>query len=386
MVARRMLQSGFITLADGRPDYPTDLFAADPGGFRVCLLPQSPPPTFSILTETLKNDPRLPARIVREGFETALAGIPLARYGDLVLADRREIEGFRAVENALREYVASIGGKPKTMSVGVFGPPGAGKSLGIRSLATAVGGRITTQIVNLSQFTSATDLAAAFHHARDVSLGGDLPLLIFDEFDSALDGEPFGWLRHFLAPMQDGMFNDKGRIHPIGRAILVFCGGITQRFASLQALANGDETEETDELGVSPAEFKKVKGPDFVSRMRNHLDVVGVDPPKSDPTSDPAHMARRALVLRAQLLMQRHRTEAMFARERGQNLFQIDEVVLDAFLHTRRYKHGARSIEAVLDMSELAGRERFTVTALPPDEQLLPHVDESFSKLLRRGG
>ncbi len=31
-----------------------------------------------------------------------------------------------------------------------------------------------------------------------------IPLVFWDEFDTSLDGRPLGWLRYFLAPMQDG--------------------------------------------------------------------------------------------------------------------------------------------------------------------------------------
>ena len=35
----------------------------------------------------------------------------------------------------------------------------------------------------------------------------------------------YGWLRYFLAPMQDGKFLQGEMAHPIGKAIFVFAGG-----------------------------------------------------------------------------------------------------------------------------------------------------------------
>jgi hypothetical protein len=61
----------------------------------------------------------------------------------------------------------------------------------------------------------------------------------------------------------------------------------------------------------------------------------------------------------------------------------IDSGVLRAFLRVPRYKHGARSMEAIIDMSALVGKRRFTQAALPPSKQLEMHVNsEIFLKLV----
>ena len=60
----------------------------------------------------------------------------------------------------------------------------------------------------------------------------------------------------------------------------------------------------------------------------------------------------------------------------------IDPGVLSAFLSVPMYLHGARSLEAVIDMSALAGRLRYERSALPARHQLALHVDaELFLKL-----
>jgi hypothetical protein len=57
--------------------------------------------------------------------------------------------------------------------------------------------------------------------------------------------------------------------------------------------------------------------------------------------------------------------------------------VLDALLKVYRYKHGARSLEALLDMSRLSDCKVFEPAALPPTEQLRLHVDANqFCRLL----
>jgi hypothetical protein len=67
----------------------------------------------------------------------------------------------------------------------------------------------------------------------------------------------------------------------------------------------------------------------------------------------------------------------------SQGNLQIDSGVLEAFLKVYQYKHGARSLEAVLDMSMLSDSKSFEAAALPPTEQLHLHVDAvQFCRLL----
>lgn len=86
---------------------------------------------------------------------------------------------------------------------------------------------------NLSQYQSADELAAAFHLVRDCVLGGEIPLVFFDQFDTTLNQFALGWLRYFLSPMQDAEFLDRGAPHPIGQAIFVFAGGTAAATRSL---------------------------------------------------------------------------------------------------------------------------------------------------------
>jgi hypothetical protein len=49
-------------------------------------------------------------------------------------------------------------------------------------------------------------LTDALDKVKSASHKGDMPLVFFDEFDCALEGKQLGWLKYFLAPMQDGLF------------------------------------------------------------------------------------------------------------------------------------------------------------------------------------
>ncbi|MBK8280226.1 MAG: hypothetical protein IPK94_09000 [Saprospiraceae bacterium] len=58
-----------------------------------------------------------------------------------------------------------------------------------------------------------------------ISTSGKTPLIFFDEFDTAYNSKALGWIQYFLAPMQDGVFKDGEKLHPLGKAIFVFAGG-----------------------------------------------------------------------------------------------------------------------------------------------------------------
>ena len=195
---------------------------------------------------------------------------------------------------------------------------------------------------------------------RDLVLQQYLPLVFWDEFDTPLGSAELGWLRHFLAPMQDGMFREAGAFHPIGPAIFVFAGGTS---ASLREFVTAGD-----------AGAKAAKKPDFLSRLRGFVNVYGPNPQDDE---DSAHVLRRAFLLRS-LLMRKAPQTVRDGR------LQIDEGVLRAFLKIDRYTHGARSLEAIVDMSALAGRPRYERASLPPRQQLALHVDaRQFLELVR---
>jgi hypothetical protein len=306
--------------------------------------------------------------ITRTGVETALKGVPLGRFGDFLTVDRGEIEGFRSIRALIREYEHQKTTRP--LSLAVFGPPGAGKSFGVKAVAKSAldQERIGKPLeFNLSQMNKPADLADALHQVRDAGLRGKLPFVLWDEFDADFAGASFGWLRHFLAPMQDGSFQQGQILHPIGKAIFVFAGGTSSRLE--------------DFAGNRSAEFRLAKGPDFVSRLKGHVDIVGPNPRQGDPEVDPYFRIRRAILLRAML---RDRSN-LFERDGRIERLQIDSGVLRAFLEVGAYRHGARSLETIISMSTLHDQSRFERSALPASEQLEAHVDaREFLALVER--
>jgi hypothetical protein len=312
---------------------------------------------------------------VLEGAETSLTDVPQGIFGDLFTVDRQEIESFRSIAALADEYLNQE--RPKRpLSIGVFGAPGSGKSFGITQVAKSLApGRIEDLEFNLSQFESTEELVDAMHQIRDVNLSGKIPLVFWDEFDTSYAGNPLGWLRYFLAPMQDGEFRDGQIVHPIGPAIFVFAGGTSERMASFGQ-------------GLDEKSAKSAKVPDFVSRLKGFVNVLGPNPrsSKQDPGSqnESFYMIRRAILIRSILWRNaRH----LFQKNGEFQLLKIDSGVLRAFLHVRFYKHGIRSMESIVAMSQLTGKTKYERSSLPPEAQLDLHVDgQEFLALVQQIG
>ena len=306
---------------------------------------------------------RLASDIVTLGSEAALHDVPLGQFGDLLTVDRQEIESFRSVRALISEYCDQER-PPRPLCIAVFGAPGSGKSFGIWQVARSVRpDQVQKLEFNLSQFTSPDDLLSALHQVRDVGLSGKIPLAFWDEFDATFQGAPWGWLRYFLAPMQDGKFQEGQLTHPIGRAIFVFAGGTC---SSMDEFAGGS----------GAGDFRKAKGPDFVSRLKGYVNIMGPNRRKAVSLlvaeADPCFVVRRAILLRS--ILERNAPQ-IFKGGLRSRVARIDEGVLRAFLNVRQYKHGVRSMEAIVAMSALVNKVQFERSSLPSKEQLGLHTN-----------
>jgi hypothetical protein len=299
------------------------------------------------------------------GKDPALDKIPVGQFCKLKTLDRTEIESFRSIRNLMVEYL-SKGFQNRPLSIAIFGPPGSGKSFGATEVAKSIGEEsIKSLEFNISQWESPDDLINALHQVRDAVLMGSVPLVFFDEFDSNFQDLPLGWLKYFLDPMQSGVFKHGDITHPIGKSIFIFAGGTSETFKNFSR-------EGCDEKEIKL--FREVKGPDFLSRLRGYVNILGVNKIREN---DRLYMIRRAILLRS--LLERkagHLFDSI-------GILQINPGVRRAMIKVPEYRHGVRSMEAILDMSMLSGKGIFEQSALPPSQQLKLHVDaELFSKLM----
>lgn len=316
------------------------------------------------ILDQLRGEPMatLAARLLIQGHEKALPEFPRGVFGKLVTVDRAEIESYRSVRNLMLEYVR-LQRPERPLCLAVFGQPGTGKSFGVTEVALDVAAAVKDTSIekiefNVSQWESPEQFVQALHRVRDFAIRGKVPLVFFDEFDSSLLGMGLGWLKSFLAPMQDGVFSDGHFDYQIGRAIFVFAGGTAHTFADF-VCAHGRNSA--------------AKVPDFLSRLRGHVDVFGFRTPTD------TNLIRRAVVLRIALWK---KFPGLFDSYED---LRIEPSVVTAILNAPEYRHGARSIEAIVEMSRLVGYRQFESSSLPPEVQLDEHADASaFMRMLAR--
>ena len=293
--------------------------------------------------------------------------VPVCQYGKLITVDKDEVENYQTIHLLLEDYICKYDTMLKNesirpLSVAVFGPPGSGKSFGVKQLAISTG-RFSLTSLNVSQYTSPGELFEALEEAL-LCDDDSIPLVFFDEFDAELNGVQRGWLKYFLAPMQDGEYSANGKIRSIKAAVFVFAGGTADSFRRF--LPGSDQEADL---------FRAAKGPDFVSRLEGILNIKGVNP--ASPR-DRSHVIRRAMLLREQIL---RKGSGIYDKDSG--LINISSSMLRALLSVSEYRHGARSLEFILEMSRLSNVRRFTASCLPVDEQLDLHLNvRDFKKRL----
>ncbi len=341
-------------------DVPVFSSADDPDPFHWSILDSRLPPGSKLEEVALA--------VLKQKKVPELSAIPVGIFRNLRTYDRAEIESYRSLCAIMREYLLNPAPK-RPLSMAVFGPPGSGKSFGVQQVAEYVRGSVDLDVLpafNLSQFHGVDELISALHIVRDSFVRKKVPLVFFDEFDASVDGEKFGWLKHFLAPMQDGVFMDRGTTHPIGKAIFIFAGGICSRYEEF--MVSPDEKD-------AYARFKDAKGPDFVSRLRARLNIIGIDHASDLPRA--ASLIRRASILRFQFM---DKAKAAFDAKGG---LRIEDGLATALMRIPSYHHGVRSMEALLEMSRLVDCHKVGPDCLPSPAQLELHLHaETFRKLM----
>jgi hypothetical protein len=328
------------------------------------------------IDKTINNFSNFEDEASKKGFPDPKIKCPYAEFGNLKTFDKNEAADFYALENILRKYLITPELKVP-LSIAVFGYPGTGKNFTVKEIIKNVilDKGFQPLVFNLSQFNNIEQLTEAFHQVQDKGLLEELPLVIFDEFDANYEKEPLGWLKFFLAPMQDGEFLGKASTYHIHRAIFLFTGGTCHSFKKFEARKDAE---------------KNAKLVDFISRLRGHLDVQSINVVEADkevprkPT-DRDLLLRRAILLRS--LLEKHAKPILKETKDDESSHtwleaKIDREVITAFLYAHKYEHGARSMEAIIQMSRLI-EGKFVSSSLPPRSQLESHVDiESFKEIL----
>ena len=314
-----------------------------------------------------------------------LANTPFLKINGLTTYDRREIEAMRNVKNLIGDYlVEKKPGKP--LSLGVFGMPGSGKSFAVKQLAKSL--ELPFLEFNLSQFNDG-DLEGAFHLVRDKVLEGTPPIVFWDEFDS----QAYKWLQYLLAPMQDGKFQAGQIIHPIGKSIFIFAGGTSYTFETFGIQKPGKpitnnllDIKDYEVTLHNYNDFLLKKGPDFKSRLSGYLNIQGPNQlEKLDNLGKVMQDANGHIVYNEDDIQYPVR-RALFIRglcgKKDNEELKIDYGLLHALIKNRKYTHGSRSLEKMINYLSTKNSSKLQRSNLPSVSILNMLVSKDFIGLL----
>jgi hypothetical protein len=368
-------------------------------------------PAWSILTQSAEYKlVQLAENIVFKGVDQAVNSTssklkatpfwsPIGRFGkkgELIVMERYELESYRSVQ-LLMEEAMTLENKA-ILSLAVFGPPGSGKSFVSERIANSAceASQVTPVVkkINLASVSESyplsekldkafSDYVQYYEFAKSESEENRKKqkslqlILFFDEFDCSLNDKSLGWLKTFLPMMQDGEFTTTNNTYKPNfstyhhQPILIFAGGTSHTYSNFSRQdALGDPEDRL--------RFAQAKGPDFVSRLRGHIDILG---PQKTNELDEGYVIRRAILLRMMFL----RRINQFTEYTDQDGLKksLARPLVRAMLTVSNYKHGARSMEAIVAMCAKLPGDMIGLASIPPHAQLNMHVDANeFLKLV----
>jgi ATPase family associated with various cellular activities (AAA) len=335
-----------------------------------------------------------------EELNNEIVWAPVLKFGDdesLVIIDRREIESYRVIHGLISRALNEE--SKKILSIAVFGPPGSGKSFTVGKLIESAHSTEKKCDIKTINMTNIVDKEMLYNEiitsCWNQYQADQVPIIFFDEFDCKLGDEDLGWLKYFLNPMEDFSIDDlithvvenkiKGIKNILGtiddthektiRAegikikdnkqmpIFIFAGGTSHNYLDF-CHEDSSWTEE------QKAHFINSKGPDFVSRLRGHINILGIN--RVDEYDD-GYIIRRAILMRSMLIK---RLKIGNPEEYDLVPF-LDLSMIKAMLKGSSYKHGARSMRTIIDMIPTIGGQKGKLvgSSLPPLSQLNMHVN-----------
>ena len=279
--------------------------------------------------------------------KNGFSNLPIFAVGHLRTTDPAEIDPVITLQNVMDSYVSKESVQ-RPLCIGVFGPPGSGKSFAVKEVARVISEKyqdnpFTFYEFNLTQFDTPDEINSAIEPVRASVARGKIPIVFWDEFDCRYDDYEFGYLRYFLPAMQDGVTYVNGIPHSIGRAIFVFAGGVKSSWEGMEALL--DPGEDGDLM-------KTLKIPDFMSRLRVVLDIDGIeldDKLLQDSVSGEELDELRRILLKRSFIIA-HQMETHWKKAARKTSGLLLRLLLG------HYNYGARSIEAVIEASRASDR------------------------------
>ena len=313
----------------------------------------------SVILQVLKN---LKEEVNRKsGFKD----LRMFNIGNLRTTDPAEMAPVVTLQGVMNSYVMREVCK-RPLCIGVFGPPGSGKSFAVEEVAKVIAKNFDNNPFeffefNLTQFSGPEEINSAIDLVRASVAKGRVPVAFWDEFDCQYEGHEFGYLRYFLPSMQDGVTYINGIPRYIGRSIFVFAGGVKDSYSSMESILH---TQDPEELRL----VKALKIPDFLSRLRVVLDIDGIDIPeellRDSTTNEELEKLKRILLKRAFIIA--HQMEIHWKKAARKTSGLLLRLLI------AKYKFGARSVEAVIEASQAADRLVYGLPELisPPSARI----------------
>jgi hypothetical protein len=281
----------------------------------------------------------------KKGFEE----FRLFRVGNLRTTDPAELDPIITLQNVMGSYVSKETFQ-RPLCIGVFGPPGSGKSFSVKEVARVISTKLDNNPFdffefNMTQFDGPEEINSAIEPIRASVARGKVPIVFWDEFDCRYDNHEFGYLRYFLPSMQDGVTYVHGTPYYIGRSIFAFAGGVKSSWAGMEELLRQEDPHAAQLV-------KTLKIPDFMSRLRVVLDIDGIAIEdallQGSATDEQLEDLHRILIKRAFIIAHQMDTHWKKAARKTSGLLLR--------LLLAHYKFGARSIEAVIEASSASDR------------------------------
>lgn len=333
---------------------------------------------------TIKGRPRLMDTFATEEIETFRLRQRISmQFGNFAMANPREAASMLDLAHRVKQHVLGNRYNPpekgSVFNFALFGTPGSGKSFLAREIARLIDPKGTIFNVdefNLSQFTEPQQLTRALGLIASKGVGGKIPLVLWDEFDSVFNSQRGGWLARFLMPMQDAYFFDGSQRWPIGTAVFVFIGGTFPTAKDFRAWACA-----TTGPDGAPPDSVLLKARDFHSRLYVALDmpsIIELDDEVNARTGVRCQMFRTSWtnsytkLARAVLLREYFRNNSRV----GKKVFlkQIEDD-LCRFLLAIPLRHGARSLQRIVEACLVSKPTRVSMLHLPPKHLLSEHIE-----------
>jgi hypothetical protein len=166
--------------------------------------------------------------------------------GEYICLDQTQQEHLLIIPDLISNYAKRTNPK-RPLNIYIEASPGTGKSYFVKQVISAVKTTFTkksydSRIFNITTMQSPQELIEAFRIVQSINIEGKLPIVFFDEIDSAL-GNSHHTYPLFLTSMFDGKIYERGNEFRLGSAVFFFAAS-----GKISELVNEEKEKEDNNL------------------------------------------------------------------------------------------------------------------------------------------